>query len=87
MRADELDVVDIEWLDPCSPCPGWWPESKAAAELKPALCRSVGYLYENGDDENMVLVGSFTDSGDLSDPLVVPRSLVRRVKYLKRAKK
>jgi len=75
MNPPDYPMVLVVWQDPQESSPGWVDRDEFEPRL--AICHTVGFLYV--DDDPLTVVGSFTDSGQLSDATTIPRGCVRAI--------
>ena len=77
-----MRTVLIEWLD-SKGVTSSWEFKEDIAPLEPSLCRSVGFLYDDGDDYKTLLM---TDSEQqILGRLTIPASAIRRIQALRPA--
>jgi len=70
----------VEWVD--SAFVQGWIDRKVAEGHKESNCVSVGILlYEN--DERITIVQDTSDSGNVGDGITIPKSCIKRIRYLK----
>lgn len=77
MTPPPYPIVLVVWCDPRG-CNGW----EDVDEFEPGLatCHTVGFLYVEGDP--LTVVGSFSDTDQLSDATTIPLGCVRSVTVL-----
>ncbi len=74
-------IVEVEWIDASSKG-GWGSVEWYLKNSQPSLCRSTGYLLRK-DAKAVTLVQSLGDHKDGTDAIAIPRSCVKRIRYLK----
>lgn len=84
MSLELAQLVEVLWIDSCV-LRGWKPQSEVD-DLEPLLCASAGYLIRYTKKE-LVIAQSQSDCGDRGDCIVIPRSCVKEVRYVKPMKK
>jgi hypothetical protein len=67
-------VVEVEWVDSMART-GWQRQATWRPEETVLTCRTVGWLHYQ-DDERVVLVQSYMDSGSMDNALHIPRRAV-----------
>jgi hypothetical protein len=80
-RFKHHPLVEVEWDDACGRT-GWRPAEEYARE-NGVRTRSVGYRVRN-DRDAVVLLQSQAMNGNYNDSIVIPRSMVRKVRVLRR---
>ena len=83
MKPINFDKVIISWLD-INSCDNAWNTEEDLKDLVPAMCTTIGYLYEeNKDWVKTFATHSFnTDSLDVGDCVVIPRGVILSIKKL-----
>lgn len=83
MKKDPWDLpkVEVEWLDSASW--GSWRVRERIDQIKPLLCKSVGYLYKKDDEQLHLLQSVSPEADNASDGINIPRSCVKRIKRLR----
>lgn len=77
-------IVEVEWLDSRA-FAGWAHPEEHLERSRPSRCRSVGYLLLK-DRERIVLAQSCSDdSGNVADPLAIPRGMVKAIRVIGKA--
>ena len=76
----KLRMVEVEWVDSCIDG-GWRMKEAYLTNEGVAQCCSIGYLLRSSRKEVM-MVQSQTNSGKVSDSISIPRSCVKKMRYL-----
>ncbi len=73
-----MKAVEVEWEDSCI-YRGW---HSTHPTYTTEACKTVGYLISK--DNKRVVIGPTTgEDNSLSDPLVIPRGCIKKIRYLK----
>lgn len=81
--SEALDLVEVEWDDACAN--SGWDSGESCKEMKLIPIRSVGYLYSK-TRKTVVLAGTVDESGYNSRRECIPRSEVKRIRVIRRAR-
>lgn len=77
-------LVEVEWIDSAS-TNGWRGGDTVDGDDGLSVCRSAGYLIAS-DRAVVKIVQSQTTQGHTAEQIAIPRSCVRRITPLSRAK-
>lgn len=84
MTKINYDKVIVEWQD-INSCDDAWSSSDQLKELLPAMCTTIGYLYEDTPTYIKTFATfSFNndDTIDMGDCIVIPKGCVVSIKKL-----
>ena len=83
MKSINFDKVIISWLD-INSCDNAWNTEEDLKDLVPAMCTTIGYLYEENKDwvKTFATYSFNTDSLDVGDCVVIPRGVILSIKKL-----
>ena len=83
MKHINFDKVIISWLD-INSCDNAWTTEEDLKDLVPAMCTTIGYLYEENKDwvKTFATYSFNTDSLDVGDCVVIPRGVILSIKKL-----
>ena len=83
MKPINFDKVIISWLD-INSCDSAWNTEEDLKDLVPAMCTTIGYLYEENKDwvKTFATYSFNTDSLDVGDCVVIPRGVILSIKKL-----
>ena len=83
MKPINFDKVIISWLD-INSCDNAWNTEEDLKDLVPAMCTTIGYLYEETKDwvKTFATYSFNTDSLDVGDCVVIPRGVILSIKKL-----
>jgi hypothetical protein len=83
MKPINFDKVIISWLD-INSCDNAWNTEEDLKELVPAICTTIGYLYEENKDwvKTFATYSFNSDSLDVGDCVVIPRGVILSIKKL-----
>jgi hypothetical protein len=83
MKPINFDKVIISWLD-INSCDNAWNTEEDLKELVPAMCTTIGYLYEENKDwvKTFATYSFNSDSLDVGDCVVIPRGVILSIKKL-----
>jgi len=76
--------VIVVWQD-INSCDDAWNTEEQLKELKPAMCNTIGYLYEdNANYIKMFATYSMNDDDtiDVGDAIVIPRGVIIKMEKL-----
>ena len=76
--------VIVVWQD-INSCDDAWNTEEQLKELKPAMCNTIGYLYEdNANYIKMFATYSINDDDtiDVGDAIVIPRGVIIKMEKL-----
>jgi hypothetical protein len=76
--------VIVVWQD-INSCDDAWNTEEQLKELKPAMCNTIGYLYEdNSNYIKMFATYSMNDDDtiDVGDAIVIPRGVIIKMEKL-----
>ena len=76
--------VIVVWQD-INSCDDAWNTEEQLKELKPAMCNTIGYLYEdNSNYIKMFATYSMNDDDtiDVGDAIVIPRGVIINIEKL-----
>jgi hypothetical protein len=83
MKPINFDKVIISWLD-INSCDNAWNTEEDLKDLVPAMCTTIGYLYEDNKDwvKTFATYSFNSDSLDVGDCVVIPRGVILSIKKL-----
>ncbi len=83
MKPINFDKVIISWLD-INSCDSAWNTEQDLKDLVPAMCTTIGYLYEENKDwvKTFATYSFNSDSLDVGDCVVIPRGVILSIKKL-----
>ncbi len=83
MKPINFDKVIISWLD-INSCDNAWNTEEDLKDLVPAMCTTIGYLYEENKDwvKTFATYSFNSDSLDVGDCVVIPRGVILSIKKL-----
>ena len=83
MKPINFDKVIISWLD-INSCDSAWNSESDLKDLVPAMCTTIGYLYEENKDwvKTFATYSFNSDSLDVGDCVVIPRGVILSIKKL-----
>lgn len=79
MKLKPAHIYAIRWQD-CRSLSGWYEAKDFKGSLAPML--AVG-LYVCHDKETITIAPMYSDSGQCSDPITIPRSQILSLQYCK----
>ena len=81
MKPINFDKVIISWLD-INSCDNAWNSESDLKDLVPAMCTTIGYLYEENKDwvKTFATYSFNSDSLDVGDCVVIPRGVILSIK-------
>ena len=85
MQSIKFEKVIAIWED-INSCDSAWNSEDDLRNLKPAMCNTIGYLYE--DNANFIKmfatysIDPNTDEMDVGDAIVIPKGCVVSIKKL-----
>jgi hypothetical protein len=80
--ADNIRLVQVEWLDHCDADGDIWISHERAGECQPATFLSVGWLVHEDDDVLRISWSRATDGSLWSRPSVIVRACVISITVL-----
>jgi hypothetical protein len=83
MKPINFDKVIISWLD-INSCDNAWNTEEDLKDLVPAMCTTIGYLYEDNKDwvKTFATYSFNSDNLDVGDCVVIPRGVILSIKKL-----
>lgn len=75
-------LVLIEWVDIALYNTGWIPQENVIDNMEFIRCISVGFIVAE-TDERVVLTQTRGDNAKITNPLVIPRKVIKRIRKLK----
>ncbi len=83
MKPINFDKVIISWLD-INSCDNAWNTEEDLKDLVPAMCTTIGYIYEENKDwvKTFATYSFNSDSLDVGDCVVIPRGVILSIKKL-----
>ena len=83
MKHINFDKVIISWLD-INSCDSAWNSEQDLKDLVPAMCTTIGYLYEENKDwvKTFATYSFNSDNLDVGDCCVIPRGCILSIKKL-----
>ena len=85
MKPINFDKVIISWLD-INSCDNAWNTEEDLKDLKPAICTTIGYLYEDNDNFIKTFatysIDPLTDDMDVGDAIVIPKGVIIKLQKL-----
>lgn len=87
MKHINYDKVIVEWLDISSDgCDGAWNTEDQLKDLVPAICTTIGYLYEDNKDWIKTFatysINENSEDFDIGDAVVIPRGCILLIKKI-----
>lgn len=79
MSFPTLRKVEVEWID--SATSGGWTDVDNYRDKQAWLCRSSGYLLVK-DSEKVIVLQTTSVTGSATDAITIPRSCVKRMRYV-----
>ncbi len=76
----KLRMVEVEWVDSCS-LAGWRPVEEHLEDNGVANAHTMGYVIRSNRKE-ITIVQTWSDAGVLNASFSIPRSAVRKIRYL-----
>ncbi len=85
MKPINFDKVIISWLD-INSCDSAWNTEEDLKELVPAMCTTIGYLYEDNDNFIKTFatysIDPITNEMDVGDAVVIPKGVIIKLQKL-----
>jgi hypothetical protein len=84
MKHIQYEKVIVVWQD-INSCDSAWNSEEDLKDLKPAICTTIGYLYEENKDwiKTFATYSFNLDSTlDVGDAVVIPRGVILSIKKL-----
>jgi hypothetical protein len=85
MKHIQYEKVIVVWQD-INSCDSAWNSEEDLKDLKPAICTTIGYLYE--DNDNFIktfatyCIDPLTDDMDVGDAIVIPKGVIIKMEKL-----
>jgi hypothetical protein len=85
MKPINFDKVIISWLD-INSCDNAWNTEEDLKDLVPAMCTTIGYLYEENDNYIKTFatysIDPITNEMDVGDAVVIPKGVIIKLQKL-----
>ena len=85
MKHIQYEKVIVVWQD-INSCNSAWNSEEDLKELKPAMCTTIGYLYEENDNYIKTFatysIDPSTDDLDVGDAIVIPKGVIIKLQKL-----
>ena len=85
MKPINFDKVIISWLD-INSCDNAWNTEEDLKDLVPAMCTTIGYLYEDNDNYIKTFatysIDPITNEMDVGDAIVIPKGVIIKLQKL-----
>jgi hypothetical protein len=85
MKHIQYEKVIVVWQD-INSCDSAWNSEEDLKDLKPAICTTIGYLYEDNDNFIKTFatysIDSLTDDMDVGDAIVIPKGVIIKMEKL-----
>jgi hypothetical protein len=85
MKHIQYEKVIVVWQD-INSCDSAWNSEEDLKDLKPAMCTTIGYLYEDNDNYIKTFatysIDPLTDDMDVGDAIVIPKGVIIKLQKL-----
>ena len=85
MKNIQYEKVIVVWQD-INSCNSAWNSEEDLKDLKPAICTTIGYLYEDNDNFIKTFatysIDPLTDDMDVGDAIVIPKGVIIKMEKL-----
>jgi hypothetical protein len=85
MKHIQYEKVIVVWQD-INSCDSAWNNEEDLKDLKPAMCTTIGYLYEDNDNYIKTFatysIDPLTDDMDVGDAIVIPKGVIIKLQKL-----
>ena len=85
MTSIKYEKVIVVWQD-INSCNSAWNTEQDLKDLKPAMCTTIGYLYEDNDNYIKTFatysIDPTTEELDVGDAIVIPRGVIINMEKL-----
>ena len=85
MTSIKYEKVIVVWQD-INSCNSAWNTEQDLKDLKPAMCTTIGYLYEDNDNYIKTFatysIDPTTEELDVGDGIVIPRGVIIKMEKL-----
>ena len=85
MKPIQYEKVIVVWQD-INSCSDAWNTEDQLKDLKPAMCTTIGYLYEDNDNYIKTFatysIDPLTEEIDVGDAIVIPRGVIIKLEKL-----
>ena len=85
MKHIQYEKVIVVWQD-INSCDSAWNSEEDLKDLKPAMCTTIGYLYEDNDNYIKTFatysIDPLTDDMDVGDAIVIPKGVIIKMEKL-----
>ena len=85
MKPIQYEKVIVVWQD-INSCSDAWNTEDQLKDLKPAMCTTIGYLYEDNDNYIKTFatysIDPLTEEIDVGDAVVIPRGVIIKLEKL-----
>ena len=85
MTSIKYEKVIVVWQD-INSCNSAWNTEQDLKDLKPAMCTTIGYLYEDNDNYIKTFatysIDPATEELDVGDAIVIPKGVIIKLQKL-----
>jgi len=85
MKHIQYEKVIVVWQD-INSCDSAWNNEEDLKDLKPAMCTTIGYLYEDNDNYIKTFatysIDPLTEDMDVGDAIVIPKGVIIKMEKL-----
>jgi hypothetical protein len=85
MTSIKYEKVIVVWQD-INSCNSAWNTEQDLKDLKPAMCTTIGYLYEDNDNYIKTFatysIDPTTEELDVGDAIVIPKGVIIKLQKL-----
>jgi hypothetical protein len=85
MKHIQYEKVLVVWED-INSCDSAWNSESDLKDLKPAVCTTIGYLYEDNDNYIKTFatysIDPTTEEMDVGDAIVIPKGVIIKLEKL-----
>ena len=85
MKHIQYEKVIVVWQD-INSCDSAWNSEEDLKDLKPAICTTIGYLYEDNDNFIKTFatysIDPLTNDMDVGDAIVIPKGVIIKMEKL-----
>ena len=85
MKHIQYEKVIVVWQD-INSCDSAWNSEEDLKDLKPAMCTTIGYLYEDNDNYIKTFatysINPTTEELDVGDAIVIPKGVIIKLQKL-----
>jgi hypothetical protein len=85
MQSIKFEKVIVVWQD-INSCTTAWNTEQDLKDLQPAMCTTIGYLYEDNDNYIKTFatysIDPITNEMDVGDAVVIPKGVIIKLQKL-----